>query len=88
MIDAPVSGGTRGAEDGSLAIMAGGEPHAFERVRPIVARTASRFTLMGPVGAGQITKLCNQVIVGGAFATIAEAVRLATNAGVDAIRLT
>ncbi len=87
-IDAPVSGGTRGAEQGSLAIMAGGAPAQFERVQPIVAHTASRFTLMGPVGAGQITKLCNQVIVGGAFATIAEAVRLATNAGVDAGRLT
>src|SRR5690606_34686037 len=63
-IDAPVSGGVPGAEEGSLAIMAGGPHEAFERVKPVVLEMAARFTLMGPSGAGQTTKLCNQVIVG------------------------
>ena len=86
-IDAPVSGGRPGAEEGSLAIMAGGPEDAFERVKPVVLQMASRFTLMGPSGAGQTTKLCNQVIVGCTMAVLAEAARLATNAGVDAARL-
>ncbi len=86
-IDAPVSGGVAGAEAGTLAIMAGGEAQDFERVRAIVAHTAQRFTLMGPVGAGQITKLVNQVIAGCAMVVHAEAVRLATNAGIDAAKL-
>ena len=86
-IDAPVSGGVPGAEAGTLAIMAGGEAAAFERVEKVVLDMAQRFTLMGPVGAGQTTKLCNQVIVGCTMAVLAEAARLATNAGVDAARL-
>ncbi|SEO18230.1 3-hydroxyisobutyrate dehydrogenase [Salinihabitans flavidus] len=86
-IDAPVSGGVPGAEAGTLAIMAGGSEDGFARVEKIVLEMASRFTLMGPVGAGQTTKLCNQVIVGCTMAVLAEATRLATNAGVDASRL-
>ncbi len=86
-IDAPVSGGVPGAEAGTLAIMAGGDDAAFARVEPIVLQMASRFTLMGPSGAGQTTKLCNQVIVGCTMAVLAEAARLATSAGVDATRL-
>ena len=86
-IDAPVSGGTRGAEDGTLAIMAGGDAADIERVRPYVLAMARRFTHMGPTGAGQTTKLCNQVIVGCAMAVLAEATRLAENAGIDAARL-
>ena len=86
-IDAPVSGGVPGAEAGTLAIMAGGDDAAFARVEPIVLQMASRFTLMGPSGAGQTTKLCNQVIVGCTMAVLAEAARLATCAGVDAARL-
>jgi 3-hydroxyisobutyrate dehydrogenase len=86
-IDAPVSGGVPGAEAGTLAIMAGGEQGVFDRVEPAVLAMAARFTLMGPVGAGQTTKLCNQVIVGCTMAVLAEAARLATNAGVDASRL-
>ncbi|MDF1776662.1 MAG: NAD(P)-dependent oxidoreductase [Rhizobiaceae bacterium] len=86
-IDAPVSGGVPGAEAGTLAIMAGGDEDAFKRVEPIVLQMAARFTLMGPIGAGQTTKLCNQVIVGCTMAVLAEATRLATNAGVDASRL-
>ncbi|WP_314955881.1 NAD(P)-dependent oxidoreductase [Bradyrhizobium cosmicum] len=86
-IDAPVSGGTKGAEDGTLAIMAGGEAADVERVRPYVLAMARRLTHMGPTGAGQTTKLCNQVIVGCAMAVLAEATRLAVNAGIDASRL-
>jgi 3-hydroxyisobutyrate dehydrogenase len=86
-IDAPVSGGTKGAEEGTLAIMAGGAAGDIERVRPYVLAMARRFTHMGPIGAGQTTKLCNQVIVGCAMAVLAEATRLASNAGIDASRL-
>jgi 3-hydroxyisobutyrate dehydrogenase len=86
-IDAPVSGGTVGAEQGTLAVMAGGDAADVERVRPYVLAMARRLTHMGPSGAGQMTKLCNQVIVGCAMAVLAEATRLATNAGIDATRL-
>jgi 3-hydroxyisobutyrate dehydrogenase len=86
-IDAPVSGGTMGAEKGTLAVMAGGEAADIERVRPYVLAMARRLTHMGPTGAGQTTKLCNQVIVGCAMAVLAEATRLAVNAGIDAKRL-
>jgi 3-hydroxyisobutyrate dehydrogenase len=84
LVDAPVSGGTVGAEQGTLAIMAGGKPEHIERARPVIAHLAQRFTRMGDAGAGQVTKLCNQVIVGCLFPVIAEAVRLAEAAGVDA----
>lgn len=83
LIDAPVSGGVAGAEKGTLAIMAGGKSEHIERVRPVVMRLASRFTRMGDAGAGQVTKLCNQAIVGSLLAVIAEAMRLAEAAGVD-----
>jgi 3-hydroxyisobutyrate dehydrogenase len=86
-IDAPVSGGTVGAEQGTLAVMAGGDAADIERVRPYVLAMAKRLTHMGPTGAGQMTKLCNQVIVGCAMAVLAEATRLAANAGIDATRL-
>ena len=86
-IDAPVSGGTKGAEEGTLAVMAGGDAAEIERVRPYVLAMARRLTHMGPTGAGQTTKLCNQVIVGCAMAVLAEATRLATNAGIDAKKL-
>jgi 3-hydroxyisobutyrate dehydrogenase len=87
LVDAPVSGGVAGAEKGSLAIMAGGREEHVERVRPVVMHLAQRFTRMGDAGAGQATKLCNQVIVGSLIAVIAEAVRLAEAAGVDAAKL-
>ena len=86
-IDAPVSGGTKGAEEGTLAVMAGGDAADIERVRPYILAMARRLTHMGPTGAGQTTKLCNQVIVGCAMAVLAEAARLAVNAGIDANRL-
>jgi len=86
-IDAPVSGGTKGSEEGTLAVMAGGEAADIERVRPYVLAMARRLTHMGPTGAGQMTKLCNQVIVGCAMTVLAEATRLAVNSGIDARRL-
>jgi 3-hydroxyisobutyrate dehydrogenase len=86
-IDAPVSGGTKGAEEGTLVVMAGGDAADIERVRPYVLTMARRFTRMGPTGAGQTTKLCNQIIAGCAMAVLAEATRLAVNAGIDAGRL-
>jgi len=86
-VDAPVSGGVPGIEQGTLVVMAGGEAVDFERVRPVVETYAGRATLMGPSGAGQTTKLINQVLVGTGFVAIAEATRLAQNAGVDASRI-
>jgi 3-hydroxyisobutyrate dehydrogenase len=87
MVDAPVSGGVPGAEKGTLAIMAGGSVEDIERARPVVMHLAQRFTRMGDAGAGQVTKLCNQIIVASLFPVIAEAIRLAEAAGVDAKRL-
>ena len=83
-VDAPVSGGTPGAEAGSLTIMAGGRVEDIERARPILAHLGQRLTRMGDVGAGQVTKLCNQMIVACNALVIAEVVALAERAGVDA----
>jgi 3-hydroxyisobutyrate dehydrogenase len=83
-VDAPVSGGTPGAEAGSLTIMAGGREADIERARPILAHLGQRLTRMGEVGAGQVTKLCNQMIVACNALVIAEVVALAEQAGVDA----
>jgi 3-hydroxyisobutyrate dehydrogenase len=87
LVDAPVSGGVPGAEQGSLAIMAGGSTEDFARAKPVVAHLSSRFTHMGASGAGQATKLCNQIIVGCLFPVLAEAIRVAETAGVDAAKL-
>ncbi len=86
-VDAPVSGGVRGAESGTLVVMAGGEDADIERFRPLAAAFAQRLTAMGPLGAGQVSKLCNQLIVAANSLLIAEAVALAQAAGVDASRL-
>jgi len=88
MIDAPVSGGPPAAEAGTLVIMAGGETSDFARVRPLVEEhLAGRFTLMGPSGAGQATKLVNQAFVGNLLAVLAETARFSLNAGIDAARI-
>lgn len=83
-LDAPVSGGTPGAIAGSLAIMAGGREEDVERVRPVLAHLGQRLTRMGAVGAGQVTKVCNQMIVACNALVIAEVVALAERSGVDA----
>ncbi|MGZ0785760.1 NAD(P)-dependent oxidoreductase [Pseudomonas saponiphila] len=86
-VDAPVSGGTQGAEAGSLAIMVGGAPADVERVRPVLLALGQRVTHMGAVGAGQVTKACNQMIVACNALVIAEVVALAERSGVDAKRI-
>lgn len=86
-VDAPVSGGVPGAEKGTLAIMAGGEPADFDAVKDVVAHLSSRFTLMGPSGAGQTTKLVNQIVVSATIMTLAEAFAFAERAGVDPARI-
>ncbi|WP_176244826.1 NAD(P)-dependent oxidoreductase [Pseudomonas sp. B11(2017)] len=83
-LDSPVSGGVAGAEAGSLAIMVGGEAADLERVRPALMSLGQRVTHMGGVGAGQVTKACNQMIVACNALVIAEVVALAETAGVDA----
>jgi 3-hydroxyisobutyrate dehydrogenase len=87
-VDAPVSGGVPGAEKGTLAIMAGGDEADIEAVRPVVMNLCARFTRMGDAGAGQSTKMCNQIISGCTMAVVAEAVAFALRSGVDASRLT
>lgn len=82
-VDAPVSGGTPGADAGTLAIMAGGREEDVERARPILAHLGQRLTRMGEVGAGQVTKVCNQMIVACNALVIAEVVALAERSGVD-----
>jgi len=83
-VDAPVSGGTAGAEQGTLAIMAGGDEADIEVARQVLQPLYSRLTHMGPVGSGQITKICNQMIVSCNVLVIAEMMALAQRAGVDA----
>ena len=87
-VDAPVSGGTPAATEGTLTIMAGGTAEDFARAEPLMAPLAQRVTHMGPAGAGQMTKLVNQIISGCTMAVVAEAVQFAKAAGVDATRLT
>jgi 3-hydroxyisobutyrate dehydrogenase len=86
-VDAPVSGGVAGAEEASLAIMCGGDAADVERVRPVVMNMCSRLTHMGPQGAGQTTKLCNQMVVVCTVAVLAEMVNMGQEAGIDAARL-
>lgn len=84
MLDAPVSGGAQGAIDATLAIMAGGDAAVLERLRPLLACLGKRIVHIGPNGAGQVAKACNQMIMVAAIEAVAEALRLATAAGVDA----
>ena len=79
-LDAPVSGGTIGAENGSLAIMVGGKPAIYERALPIFA-AFGRATHVGPTGTGQLTKLANQMIVGATIGIVAEALLLCERGG-------
>jgi 3-hydroxyisobutyrate dehydrogenase-like beta-hydroxyacid dehydrogenase len=81
-IDAPVSGGEPGARDGTLAIMAGGDATQVERLHDVFA-AMGRVTHIGPVGTGQMTKLANQIIVGGTMAAVAEALHFAIKGGAD-----
>jgi 2-hydroxy-3-oxopropionate reductase len=89
MLDAPVSGGEIGAINASLSIMVGGDEASFARVKPIFEAmgNAERIIHIGPSGAGQICKVCNQIAIGGALAGVSEAFALAKKAGVDAARV-
>ena len=82
-LDAPVSGGQVGAEAGTLTIMAGGTDEAFRRASPILHAVGARVNHMGPAGAGQVTKLANQLIVAQTIDAVAQALRMAELAGVD-----
>ena len=83
MLDAPVSGGERGAREASLSIMVGGSSEAFETVRPILDTLGRTVARIGDSGAGQIAKACNQLVVGSNIEAVAEALYLAARAGVD-----
>ncbi len=86
-IDAPVSGGPVASRAGTLTVMAGGAAEDVAAVKPVMADLAANFTLMGPVGAGQTAKMINQAIVGSGYVVMAEALRLAEEAGIAADRL-
>lgn len=83
-IDAPVSGGQSGAEQGILTVMAGGDAAAFAKAQPVIAHYARAVTLMGPAGAGQKTKMVNQICVAGVVEGLAEGLAFALAAGLDA----
>ena len=82
-MDAPVSGGQAGAENGVLTIMCGGESADFERARPVMNSYARDSALLGPAGSGQLTKMVNQICIAGAVQGLAEAVQFARQAGLD-----
>jgi 2-hydroxy-3-oxopropionate reductase len=83
MLDAPVSGGEKGAIDGTLSIMVGGDKAVFERVLPIFQAMGKTITLLGPLGFGGFTKLANQIIVAVNLTALAEALTLGKKAGLD-----
>ena len=83
LIDAPVSGGERGAIDGTLVIMAGGEREVFDRCRSVLEALGKTLVYCGPSGSGQVVKLCNQVVVGLNNLAMSEALVLAAKAGVE-----
>jgi 3-hydroxyisobutyrate dehydrogenase-like beta-hydroxyacid dehydrogenase len=86
-LDAPVSGGQSGAENGALTVMVGGEPPAFERAQPVIASFARAVTLIGPSGAGQLAKMMNQICVVGVVQGLAEAIDFGLRAGLDVQRV-
>ena len=83
MLDAPVSGGSEGAQKGTLSIMVGGEADDLEKVGPVLRAMGETITHVGPIGAGQLTKAINQIVVGGTYWSVAEGVILGVKAGLD-----
>ena len=83
LIDAPVSGGQAGAQNGQLTVMCGGEPAAFDQVRPVGMAFARAFTLLGPSGAGQLTKMVNQICIAGLVQGLSEAIAFGQRAGLN-----
>lgn len=88
-LDAPVSGGEIGAIDGTLTFMVGGDTSALDRVRPMLAMMGreDRIVHVGPSGAGQVCKACNQLVIGGTMLAVAEALALARKSGVDGAKV-
>jgi 2-hydroxy-3-oxopropionate reductase len=86
-LDAPVSGGTTAAAAGTLSVMVGGDEAALARARPVLDAIAARVLHLGPVGAGQIAKACNQLIVLGTIELVGEALTLAEESGLDPARV-
>jgi 3-hydroxyisobutyrate dehydrogenase len=82
-IDAPVSGGQAGAENGKLTVMCGGEPAPFERAKPVMDSYGRAVTLMGPAGSGQLTKMVNQICIAGLVQALSEGIAFAEKAGLD-----
>ncbi|TXH34739.1 MAG: NAD(P)-dependent oxidoreductase [Rhodospirillaceae bacterium] len=82
-LDAPVSGGQAGAENGKLTVMVGGEQPAFDRAKPVIDCYAKACVLMGPVGSGQLTKMVNQICIAGLVQGLSEAVNFGQKAGLD-----
>jgi 3-hydroxyisobutyrate dehydrogenase len=82
-IDAPVSGGQAGAENGVLTVMCGGEPAAFERAKPVISAYARAVNLIGEPGSGQLCKMVNQICIAGAVQGLAEGIHFAQKAGLD-----
>jgi 3-hydroxyisobutyrate dehydrogenase len=82
-LDAPVSGGQAGAENGQLTVMVGGDPEVFEVARPVIGSYAKMVGLMGPSGAGQLTKMVNQICLAGVIQGLAEGIHFAHKAGLD-----
>lgn len=82
-IDAPVSGGQAGAENGTLTVMCGGEAAAYEKVEPAILSYAKACRLMGPVGSGQLTKMVNQIAIAGVVQGLSEAIHFAKRADLD-----
>lgn len=87
MLDAPVSGGEKGAAEGTLSIMVGGKTDVFERVRPLLEVLGNNIVHVGDHGTGQITKACNQIVVAQNINAVAEALVLAAGAGADPVRV-
>ncbi len=87
VVDAPVSGGTKGAVDGTLAIMAGADEEDFRRLLPLFSAMGSTVRRLGPLGSGSLAKACNQLIVGTTTAALAEAAELAERSGMDVAAL-
>jgi 3-hydroxyisobutyrate dehydrogenase len=83
-LDAPVSGGQAGAENGQLTVMVGGDAAAFERAKPVISHFAKATTLMGASGAGQLTKMVNQICIAGLVQALSEGLNFALKAGLDA----
>ena len=82
-LDAPVSGGQAGAENGLLTVMVGGDEDVFRRAEPVITHYARRVALIGPAGAGQLTKMVNQIAIGGLLQGLSEAIHFAERAGLD-----